>query len=399
MKNSNYSNNNYIILIVAIILVGLNLRPSMAAIGPLLTAIRESVPMSYTAVSLLTVLPVLAMGVAMLVGSKLTDYLGEHKAVLIAVSMIGTSSLCRFWANDTFTLIFTAVVAGCGISVIQAIVPGIIKRNFAHLVPLMMGLYVTSIMGGAAIAAALSPLVASVAGWQVALSIWAGLAAIALILWFVIKDKIGKKVVLDNDIGENVNVSFATSQRAWLLGIFFGLGTSFYTCVLAWLPPYYMDLGYKDTNAGLMLAFVCTMEVISGLVLPGLASRSLDRRWVIYVTLFSTTFGFGGIALAPDFLPLVWASLLGIGIGGIFPLTLIVTLDHIKDVHLSTKLVTFVQSIGYTIAAFSPLAAGAIKDLTNGFTGAWLSLVIVTLLMLAMATRFNPRKYSSIFGE
>ena len=398
MKDSVLSKKDSILIITAIILVGLNLRPSMAAIGPLLNLIRTTIPMKFSTVALLTVLPVLAMGVAMSIGSKLTDLFGEHKAVLLAVVMIGSSSLCRLWASSSFMLIITAIVAGCGIAIIQAIIPGIIKKNFPNLISLFMGLYVTSIMGGAALAAAISPFVSLTTSWQVALSMWTGLAIIALILWIVVRDKIGYKSIQKNDSRLYIKESFITNKRAWLLGVFFGLGTSFYTCVLAWLPPYYIDLGFKDTHAGLMLAFVCAMEVLSGLVLPAIASRSVDRRGVIFAALLAIIIGFGGITLSPTALPLLWASLLGFGIGGIFPLTLIVTMDHINDAHRSTKLTAFVQSIGYTIAAFSPLAAGFIRDVTNGFFSAWLFLLIVTILMLVIALNFNPKRYSINFS-
>ncbi|MBF3233051.1 MFS transporter, partial [Pseudomonas aeruginosa] len=43
-------------LMAAIVLVGLNLRPSMAAVGPLLNAMRGEIALSFGDVSLLTAL-------------------------------------------------------------------------------------------------------------------------------------------------------------------------------------------------------------------------------------------------------------------------------------------------------------------------------------------------------
>lgn len=388
-----------ILILISIIIVGLNLRPSMAAIGPLLSLIRDSVPMNFSTISLLTVLPVLSMGLAMILGAKLTEKLGEYKSIIIGLSLIGVSSVFRQWCNSSEELIITAVIAGCGIAIIQAIFPGVIKRKFKENIPLVMGIYVTSIMGGAALAASISPFVSAIVGWQVGLSMWASLSVLAIILWSIVKKDIHQEELVQATVDKNISDKFYKHKRAWLLGIFFGLGTSFYTCVLAWLPPYYLDLGYEDTNAGLMLAFVCAMEVLSGLVLPAIASKSNDRRIVLIVTLISIILGFGGLILTPTKLPLLWASLLGIGIGGIFPLTLIVTMDHIHETKRSTKLTAFVQSIGYTIAAFSPLGAGVIRDLTNGFTGAWATLLVVTIIMLFMAIKFNPVKYDRIFSH
>jgi CP family cyanate transporter-like MFS transporter len=41
----------------SIVLVALNLRPSMAAVGPLLSAIRDDIALSFSQASLLTMLP------------------------------------------------------------------------------------------------------------------------------------------------------------------------------------------------------------------------------------------------------------------------------------------------------------------------------------------------------
>ncbi|EGH09880.1 cyanate transport protein, partial [Pseudomonas savastanoi pv. glycinea str. race 4] len=51
-------------LMVSIVLVALNVRPSMAAVGPLLAAIRLEVPLGFGMASLLTMLPIIAMFVA-----------------------------------------------------------------------------------------------------------------------------------------------------------------------------------------------------------------------------------------------------------------------------------------------------------------------------------------------
>lgn len=68
-------------LMVSIMLVALNLRPSMAAVGPLLSAIRGDMPLSFSLASLLTMLPVMAMGMAMFVGLSVSQWLGEQRTV------------------------------------------------------------------------------------------------------------------------------------------------------------------------------------------------------------------------------------------------------------------------------------------------------------------------------
>ncbi len=76
--------------------------------------------------------------------------------------------------------------------------------------------------------------------------------------------------------------------------MFFGLGTASYTCVLAWLAPYYVENGWSEQNAGLLLGFLTAMEVISGLVTPAIANRSQDRRLVLVALLVLIIAGFCG---------------------------------------------------------------------------------------------------------
>ncbi|WP_246794360.1 cyanate transporter [Burkholderia perseverans] len=385
-------------LILALVLVGLNLRPSMAAIGPLLTSIRSTIPLSYTVVSLLTMLPVLAMGFAMFRGARLAARWGEHRVIAVALLVIGLASLARLYASTALDLILSAVVAGMGIAIIQSVMPGIIKSRFPNAVALLMGVYVTAIMGGAALAASTSPFIGAWLGdWQHALAAWAALAAVALAAWYAIRGDIVSFDAVEAGAALQEE-SLAARPRAWLLGIFFGLGTASYTCVLAWLPPFYVEQGWPDTHAGLLLAYLTSMEVVSGLVMPALASRHADRRPVLLLVLASVIAGFVGLILAPVAYPVVWAGLLGIGIGGLFPLSLIVAMDHMDAPRRAGQLTAFVQGVGYLIAALSPLIAGFIKDVSSSFTEAWLLLAVVSAGMTFMVQRFRPADYPRHFA-
>lgn len=64
-------------LMAAIVLVGLNLRPSMAAVGPLLNAMRGEIALSFGDVSLLTALPVLTLGLGMFFGLGIARRVGS----------------------------------------------------------------------------------------------------------------------------------------------------------------------------------------------------------------------------------------------------------------------------------------------------------------------------------
>ncbi|WP_122315226.1 cyanate transporter [Pseudomonas cichorii] len=390
MENIRTSTAHAFWLMASVVLVALNLRPSMAAVGPLLSAIRGDIPLSFSLASLLTMLPVMAMGLGMFFGMRLARSLGDHRAIALSLLVIGIASGARLFIDGALELIVSAVLSGLGIAMIQALMPALIKTRFKDNVSLFMGLYVTSIMGGAALAASFSPFVLKQSGsWRSALAIWAVLALIALVLWMLQRSSI--PVVAAAPKGQAD--SFFARPRAWLLAVFFGLGTASYTCVLAWLAPYYVERGWSEQDAGLLLGFLTAMEVLAGLAVPAMVNHTRDKRGALTVLLLLIIVGFCGLILSFDHLSLLWPCLLGLGIGGLFPMSLIISMDHIDSPARAGSLTAFVQGIGYLIAGLSPLLAGVIRDQSGSFEGAWWTLTAVIVLMLLIVWRFNPDQY------
>ncbi|QJI17232.1 cyanate transporter [Pseudomonas [fluorescens] ATCC 17400] len=391
MENVHAKPTTALWLMLSVVLVALNLRPSMAAVGPLLSSIRADVPLSFSTASLLTMLPVMAMGLAMFFGIGLGKRLGEHRSIVLSLVVIGLATLSRLFLDSAAELILSAIAAGVGIALIQALMPALIKSHFRDNVSLFMGLYVTAIMGGAALAASFSPFIQVQTGsWRIGLAIWAVLAVLALLFWYAQRAALPPLP----PAGAGPQESFFGNRRAWLLAIFFGLGTASYTCVLAWLAPYYVEQGWSEQNAGLLLGFLTAMEVVSGLITPAIANRLQDKRGVVAVLLVLIIAGFCGLILSPQHLTLLWPCLLGLGIGGLFPMSLILSLDHLDNPRRAGGLTAFVQGIGYLIAGVSPLIAGMIRDQLGSFEWAWWSLTAVVVVMLLIVLRFDPRHYA-----
>ncbi|WLI36001.1 cyanate transporter [Pseudomonas sp. FP818] len=391
MENVHAKPTTALWLMISVVLVALNLRPSMAAVGPLLSSIRGDMPLNFSTASLLTMLPVMAMGLAMFFGMGLGKRFGEHRSIVLSLVVIGLATLSRLFLDSAAELILSAIAAGVGIALIQALMPALIKSRFRDNVSLFMGLYVTAIMGGAALAASFSPFIQVQTGsWRIGLAIWAVLAVLALLFWYAQHAALPPLP----HAATGAQASFWGNRRAWVLAIFFGLGTASYTCVLAWLAPYYVEQGWSEQSAGLLLGFLTAMEVVSGLITPAIANRRQDKRAVVAVLLVLIIAGFCGLILSPQHLTLLWPCLLGLGIGGLFPMSLILSLDHLDNPRRAGGLTAFVQGIGYLIAGVSPLIAGVIRDQLGSFEWAWWSLTAVVGVMLLMVLRFDPRHYA-----
>lgn len=381
------------------VLIGLSLRPSMAAIGPVVELLKSDISLSYVQIALLTTLPVLAMGLGCFVAAHLAGRLGFSFLLGGSLLLIAFADGLRALAEGYASLLVTAVTAGMGIAFIQALFPVLIKHQAGQRMALVMGWYIAAIMGGAALASAVTPHVAELSGnWRNGLAIWAIPALLAWTIWQV-QSRRQQISIPANQRSRSASKPLLLQPRVWTLALFFGLGTAGYTCILAWLPPHYISLGWSRTDAGMLLAVLTAVEVVSGLTLPALAQRHTDRRPVVMLTLCLAFAGFLILWLAPLRFPHLMTILLGAGIGGLFPLSLIVAMDHHPDPQRAGAIAGMVQGIGYFIAAFSPLGAGIIRDLTGTFSSAWAFLALVTVTLMATCLRFDPKRYSQMIVE
>lgn len=382
---------------IAILGLALNLRPVMAGVGPLLDQIGAATGLSSTQASLLTAIPVAVIGLCALSGRRLRAWFGERNGTTLGVACIALACLARLaWPSST-GLIATAVLAGIGVALVQVLLPVFIKRRYGGGAGAMLGLYSTGIMGGAAIAAASAAPGADRLGLGGALGLWAVPALIALPLWIAATGRPERRGPAP--AGAARPLSLWRRARAWELLVFFGIGTGAYTLVLAWLPAYYTSLGWTPADAGYLLGALTMTEVLAGLLVSVFAARFPDRRVPLLIVLALLVAGLACLVWAPA--PLAWLAcgLLGLGIGSLFPLTLILTIEHLDDPLEAGQLAAFVQGGGYLIASLMPLLAGQLRDSQADLAPAWLAMAAGCLVLMAMALRFSPSSYATVSAQ
>lgn len=378
---------------IAIVGVALNLRPVMAGVGPLLDQLEAATGLTSTQASLLTSIPVAVIGLCALLGQPLRTRFGERTGTTLGLAFIALACLARLvWPSKT-GLLATAVLAGIGVAFVQVLLPVFIKRRYGGGAGAMLGLYSTGIMGGAAIAAAAAAPGAEWLGLAGTLGIWAVPAIVALMLWGAAtrQPPAPRRAPMD----EGPRVSWWKCRRAWELLVFFGIGTGAYTLVLAWLPAYYTSLGWTPKQAGYLLGALTLTEVLAGLLVSAFAARFPDRRGPLVVVLALLIAGLACLVVAPISLAWLASGLLGLGIGALFPLTLILTVDHLDDPVQAGALAAFVQGGGYLIASLVPLFAGLLRDSLADLSQAWMAMAAGGLVLVVMALRFSPASYAT----
>jgi CP family cyanate transporter-like MFS transporter len=378
-------------LLTAVALVGLNLRPFITGVGPLAKDIAAQTGLDLQGMALLTLVPMLLMGIVAFAGPSLQNKAGARRSIIAALAVIALASFLRLFVATGWQLVGTAALLGLGAAVVQAVFPGVIKQQFPHHVGLVMGLYSAMLMGGGALGAQAAPLIAAAArDWHAGLA-WMALPAVlavVLVAYCLPGDSA-------QQAGANSAAAFLRRPRTWLLMICFGLVNGGYSTVVAWLSPYYQSLGWSAAGSGSLLAIMALCQAVAALLLPALAGKRPDRRLWLWLTLLMQAMGFAALIWLPGAAPVLWAGILGAGLGGCFALSMIVALDHLPDPAQAGTLSALMQGGGFLISALPPWIAAALHDLTGSFLASWGMHLLCVAVVTVLYWRISPGSYAA----
>jgi CP family cyanate transporter-like MFS transporter len=379
----------HILLLAAVALVGLNLRPFITGIGPLASDIGVQTGLDLKGVSLLTLVPMFLMGIFAFAGPALQSRIGARRVVIASLAVLVLGSLLRLFATNGWQMVGTAALLGLGVAVIQAVFPGIVKKEFPRHVGVVMGLYSAMLMGGGALGAQAAPLIAAAGGgWRIGLA-WMAVPAV-LALWLAARSLPRDGIVMQGGVSA---ATMLRRPRVWLLMACFGLVNGGYATAVAWLAPFYREHGWSAAASGSLLAIVAVAQALAALLLPMLA-RGRDLRPWLWLTLAMQAAGFAALAFWPDMAPLGSAILLGAGLGGCFALSMIVALDHLPNPAEAGTLSALMQGGGFLITALPPWVVAVLHDLTGSFNAGWLLHLVAAGIVAALYWRVTPASYA-----
>lgn len=367
--------------LATIALISLNLRPFLTGVGPLAAAIDAATGLGLQGMALLTLLPMLLMGGGAFAGPFLQRAVAPGRLVLLALALLAAGSFLRLFAASGGLLLGTAILCGLGAAIVQVVIPGVIKREFPKRTPVVMGFYSAMLMGGGALGAQASPFLARVSGsWRVALALLAAPAIAALAL--------AMRLLRDDAVRATSGTMTALLRRprTWMLMACFGLVNGGYASAVAWLAPYYQEQGRS-------VAALAIAQAAAALLLPIAARGHDDRRGWLWLSLAMQAAGFAGLAFAPQIAPLLFAILLGAGLGGCFALMMIVALDHLPGAAEAGTLAALMQGGGFLFAALPPWIVAALHDRTGGFVNGWLLHLCCVVVTTMLSARLVPASY------
>lgn len=382
------------LLALGLVLVALNLRTTVTSLPPFAATLERELGLSAAAVGLLTSLPVLCMALLGAVAHRLAGRWGRTTTTLAALACVAAGNGLRLAGGSAVALFAATLLAGIGIAACGVMLPGFVKAAFPRRAGAASGATAVAMLLGAAAAGALSvPLARLLGSWQASLAFWALPALPGLLLW--------GRLAARRRAGPPAAPRRAAplpwrTRPAWLLSGFFALQATLGYGYLAWLSPAYEARGWSPAAAGGLLGALHLAQLASALVLPALADRGRDRRPALLGAVALSVAGAVWLWTLPGVLPWLATTVVGLGVGGGFSMTLLLIVDFAVDAEASTGLAAMVFLLGYAVAAVAPVAAGALRDGSGGYALPFAALALVALAQLATATRLGPRYRNSI---
>jgi len=363
--------------LVAVLLLALNLRPAVNALGAVVPELRDDTGLSASVTGVLLSLPMIAFALVGLAAPGLAGRVGPHRTVAGALVALTAGQVLRVAVPGEAALFAGSLLALAGIALANVVLPGLVRLHFPHRIPLMTAAYTTLLTVGAAASAALAnPLEHALgADWRLGIGSWAVVSGVALVPWLAMA--VGGPAD-ERRPGGGVRLplrALARSGVAWTVSAYFGVQAMLAYVTFGWLPAILTDAGLSRTDAAYQSAIIIVVGVPPAMVVSPLLARTRRPRALVVGLAACYVAGFTGLAVAlhPS-LVIVYSVLIGIGTAA-FPVALTLIPMRSRTALATTSLSAFVQCAGYSIAALGPVAFGLLYERTGGWS--------VPLLVLA----------------
>jgi CP family cyanate transporter-like MFS transporter len=359
---------------VAIVLTGLNLRTAVNSVGPVLQELEDGLGLSSGQAGLITTMPLICFAALGFAGPPLSARFRDSSVLAGALLVMAVGVILRAAAGSLWLFLAGTVLAMTGGALGNVLLPSLVKRYFPDRTGLLVGAYGTALtVGGAIAAVSTAPIAAAVGaeGWRWGLGCWAVVAALAAIPWLAVPAAPGASR------GTHVAVrmrALVRSPLAIALAAFFGLQAMQAYILVGWLAQYLRDVGVSAAAAGLLLGLNLLVAIPLNAVVPGLTVRAHLQRPLLLAFLAFYVAGWTGLWLAPRAAPWLWVVLLS---GGMASFSMVLTLIGLRarTAETTAALSTVTQGWGYLLAGAGPLLVGVLRGNTGSYTGMFVILL------------------------
>lgn len=376
------------LLLLALFVSALSLRPQVIGMGPLLPRIQADLGVPHGVVGLLSAIPVLCMGVFAPAAAFASGRFGSRRALTACLVAIAAFGLARASAPGTVALLATTLCIGVPVGVAGALLPVAVKESFADRPVVATGVYASGIQLGAAASALAAVPVAQIAGgWRGTLVAFSVFGLVLAIAWVLVSREADPRPAR----APRPRRLPVRSGVAWLItGIFFLQSVPYYG-LNAWMPAHLVTTRWSEAAAGGVLALTNFSALLTTLLVPALANRYGTRRQYLAGAAGLVCTGTVGLLVAPA-LALAWAVVAGMGLGALFPIVLTLPLDVTDDPASAGAMAGLMFGVGYAASALTPTALGFVRDATGGFSASLWLIAGVCVVLAGVALTLSPTR-------
>jgi CP family cyanate transporter-like MFS transporter len=373
---------------VAIVLTGLNLRTAVTSVGPVLHELEQGLGISSGLAGLVTTMPVLCFAAIGFAGPTLSARFRDSHVLSAALVSMAAGLVVRAVAPSFWLFLVGTVLAMVGGALGNVLLPSLVKRHFPGRTGLLVGAYSTAMSLGATVGAvSTAPIAASVGsgGWRWALGVWAVFALLAAIPWLFVPANPGASRGTHTAIRMR---DLRHSRMAMALMVFFGVQGMEAYIVIGWSAQYLRDTGLSAATAGLLLGLNQLIGIPLSAVVPVLTVRQRLQRPLLLGFMAFYAAGWVGLWAAPR-TGWLWMILLSVAMA-CFPMQLTLIGLRARTAQTTAALSTFVQSWGYLISAGGPLLVGVLLGATGSYVGMFV-LVLAGVVVLTVSGWYMTR--------
>ena len=378
------------LVVLGIVVLAFNLRPSAVSIGPVLGETSRGLGMSAVETGLLTSLPVLAFAIFGATAPRLAELAGLHRLTLVALLFVVVGLAGRAGVGSSVPFLVLSLLALAGMATANVLLPSLVKLHFPDRIGLMTSVYSTALAIGLTSASVLTvPVAEAHGGWRSGLFVWSLTAGIAVLPWLglVVHDRRPEHVAPSirlRDVGR--------TRLGWAMAGFFGLQSLQAYSIFGWFAQVYRDAGFAAHTAGLLLGVITGVSIPLSFVVPAVVARSHNQAALMLAVMSCYPVGYVGLALAPRGGAWLWAAVVGVGTCT-FPLILTLIGLRARTPAGTAALSGFAQATGYLIAGTGPFGVGVLHDLSGGWVVPLLVLTALTVPQLLLGLAVSRPAY------
>jgi CP family cyanate transporter-like MFS transporter len=377
------------VLLAALFVAALALRPQLVGAGPLLPDIQADLGVSHAVAGLLGTIPVLCMGVFAPAAAPLASRAGLRNVVGASVGAVALFGLARTAAPGAPLLLLLTLPVGIGMAIAGALLPVAVKERFPDRPAFANGVCTSGLNGGAAVSSLVAvPTADAFGGWRAALTLFSVAAVVQCIGWMALS----RGAWMDRS--EQSARLPVRRPVVWMIVTVFALQSVVFYGITTWIAAAFQENGWSAGAAGALVAVFGFSQVAGGLLIPWLADRQGSRRrWLLGLTSAVAVATFG-LAAVPD-AGFLWTVMAGLAIGAVFPLCLAMCLDVAHEPVAAGAAAALMLLGGYLVAGTAPFGLGVIRDATGSFSASLWALFGTALLLVCAclplsATRLRP---------